>query len=406
MHRCRPDLEKCNVAIVSEEYPPHIHGGVGTFCYSLATSLSKRKISTTVFAGRSSRVVDKHINDYLEIVRLPFFNFPPRHVWFQLQNFSNISKKFSEHDFSLVHSASPEVSPICVYLKKKFRKPLVTSYHGYSSYEMKAFLDSPFSQASVQDLGFNIFEYPIYDAYNRISIAHSNRIVSCSYAVLNELRTVYRHLDLKKSCVINNGIDLNEFDDTRTNMVSQEKNREHTIVFFGRWYWSKGIQYLLEAVKMLRKEYPTLELRLCGKGPMEPKIRAFITKERLENNVRILGHVPRSVLLTEIMQADAVVLPSLREAQPISVLEAMACKRPVVVFDFPFVSEYIQDSVNGLLAKPKDSKDLAAKIGGLILDTRLQEKLGENAYKYVQQEHNWDIIAERYIELYNNILNN
>jgi glycosyltransferase involved in cell wall biosynthesis len=269
---------------------------------------------------------------------------------------------------------------------------------------MQAFLESPFSQASVQDLGFNVFEYPIYDVCNRISIAHSNRIISCSYAVLNELRTIYKHLDLEKSSVIYNGIDIGEFDNIRNNMVFREKTEDYAILFFGRLFWSKGISYLLAAFKLLLNEYPTLHLRLCGKGPMEPKIRAFISRENLTDNVHILGHVSRRELLTEIISADVVVLPSLREAQPISVLEAMACRKPVVAFNLPFAYEYIQDSYNGLLARARDSRDLAKKIGILLSNNDLRNSLGKNAYEFVLKHHNWDNLVNKYIDVYKKVI--
>ena len=78
------------------------------------------------------------------------------------------------------------------------------------------------------------------------------------------------------------------------------------------------------------------------------------------------------------MKADLVVLPSLREAQPISVLEAMACKKPVVVFDLPFAREYIEDMSNGLMANARDSKDLAEKISILLRDHKLRVEMGQS----------------------------
>jgi 1,4-alpha-glucan branching enzyme len=392
------------IALVSEEYPPHIHGGVGTFCYSLATWAAKRKIPTTVFTGKSKRLTKETVNEYLEIVRLPIYDIPPRHGWFQLQNFSNFSKYLTGNEYSIIHSISPEVSPICVYLKKKLRKPLITSYHGYTSYEMKAFLGTPFSQASIQDLAFNVIEFPIYDSYNRISIAYSDHIVTCSYAVLNEMRTLYKHLDLKRASVIYNGIDLAEFDNSRKDMPSLKQTADFTILFFGRWYWSKGLNYLIEAFKQVLNKYPNIQLRICGKGPMEPKILSMISSLNLGDKVQLLGHVSRHQLITEMLNADVITLPSLREAQPIAVLEAMACRKPVVVFNFPFVSEYIQDSFNGILAKAKDSNDLAKKIEELLIDQKLRQKIGENAYKYVANYHNWEKIADRYVELYKSIV--
>jgi N,N'-diacetylbacillosaminyl-diphospho-undecaprenol alpha-1,3-N-acetylgalactosaminyltransferase len=110
--------------------------------------------------------------------------------------------------------------------------------------------------------------------------------------------------------------------------------------------------------------------------------------------------VPREELFKKIREASLVVLPSIHEAQPVSMLEAMACKKPVVAFDFPFSNELVQNMYNGLLAKSGDVKDLSDKIRLLLTDRQLRLDLGQNAYEYVEKSHNWDTLAEKYIELY------
>jgi glycosyltransferase involved in cell wall biosynthesis len=392
-------LTNLKIALISEEFPPHIHGGTGTFCYSLATWLSNRKIDTTVFTGRSKTIERQRLNDHLEVIRLPIFDLPPRYFWFQLQNLSTLLRSLER--FSVLHSITPEISPLCVFLKNRLNKPLITSYHGYTSYEMKAFIDSPFLQSSLSDFGFNVLEYPLYDAANRLSLAKSDRIICCSYTILNELKTIYKRLDLNKASVIYNGIDMNEFQKVR--IENKEIIQKPTLLFFGRWFWSKGIPYLLEAFTSLSKMYPELQLEICGKGPMEDKIKQSISDSGLQDNVHLLGHVSRKTLLESMAKADVIVLPSLREAQPISVLEAMASRKPVVVFDLPFAKEYIKDSYNGLLAKPKDAVDLANKISALLSDSQLRKSLSTNAFNHVVDQHNWNKLIDDYISVYDQV---
>ena len=135
------------------------------------------------------------------------------------------------------------------------------------------------------------------------------------------------------------------------------------LIFMGRLYYYKGITYLIEAFEYLINDYPDLKLNIFGSGPMKDKIQTRILNRGLKNKIFVRGQVERSQLMQEILKSDVVVLPSLREAQPVSVLEAMALRKPVVVFDFNFAREYIIDKHNGFLARPKDSKDLASKIG-------------------------------------------
>jgi len=79
----------------------------------------------------------------------------------------------------------------------------------------------------------------------------------------------------------------------------------------------------------------------------------------------------------------------------------MACEKPVVAFDFPFSREIIQDLDNGLLAKPGDVQDLASKIRLILTDNELRARIGQRAFEYVRERHNWNVLVEKYVNLYN-----
>jgi len=96
-----------------------------------------------------------------------------------------------------------------------------------------------------------------------------------------------------------------------------------------------------------------------------------------------------------------VALPSLFEVGPsIAALEAMACKKPIVAFDTPFTREFIGSMWDGLLAKPYDVNDFAEKLYLLLTDSKLRNKLGQNAYEYVKQNHNWSTLVKKHIGIY------
>jgi N,N'-diacetylbacillosaminyl-diphospho-undecaprenol alpha-1,3-N-acetylgalactosaminyltransferase len=118
-----------------------------------------------------------------------------------------------------------------------------------------------------------------------------------------------------------------------------------------------------------------------------------------------MGQVSHKKLIAEIKKSHIVVFPSLNEAQPMFVLEAMACKKPVLAFDLPFARELITDMENGLLAKPCDVEDLSKKIQLLANDKTLRLRLGQAAYNNVKKKHNWDIQAEKYLEVYKRLIN-
>jgi glycosyltransferase involved in cell wall biosynthesis len=218
------------------------------------------------------------------------------------------------------------------------------------------------------------------------------------------MRSLYSNLDMKKSSVIYNGIDFQDIGKAEeTSRCLPNNQMDHTLLFYGRLSWLKGTSYLLEAFTRLLKEYPSTQLKIFGKGPMEEQISKSVVKNGLKGRVQLCGHIPRNKLLLEIIKSDIVVLPSLREAQPLSVLEAMACKKPVVVFDFPFVKEYVRDATTGLLANPLESQNLADKIEILLSDSKLRRRIGENSYNYTKKHHNWESLIDKYINIYRKI---
>jgi glycosyltransferase involved in cell wall biosynthesis len=401
-------LGSLNVALVSEEFPPFMFGGISTVCYDLAHSLSQKGIETTVFCGRSNRPAIERVNDYLEIVRLPCLNIPPRFLWFQLQNLFNLTKQLK--DRTLIHAVNPQVSPICIYLKKKLTKPLVTSYHGVPAYDLEAFINSPTSLWALGDFAYQVLEYPLNDSFSRISLVKSDHVVSCSHTTLNELRSIYGMPNPENSSVIYNGINFERIEKIQSDFRARAYGRDDgnlTLIYNGRLYWHKGITYLIKAFELLIHDFPNVKLKVFGTGPLGKKVQALVSTSGLREKVFILGYVEsHDQLLNEVMKADIAVFPSLREAQPMSALEAMAFGKPVVVFDLPFSREYVKNHYNGLLAVPKDPKDLADKIGILISDEGLCHRLGQNAYIYVKQHHNWASLVDKYVEIYSRVTNN
>jgi glycosyltransferase involved in cell wall biosynthesis len=89
------------------------------------------------------------------------------------------------------------------------------------------------------------------------------------------------------------------------------------------------------------------------------------------------------------------VLPSLREAQGISILEAMARRRPVVASAVGGIPEVITSGVDGLLVPPADPSALAAAVGSLLSSPVLREQIGEAGYRTVVERFSIDAQVKR-----------
>jgi len=382
------------VALISHE-----GGGTASVCYGLGQSLAKKKINTTIFTGTPKRVQQiEKLNDYLEIIRMPILNFPPRALWFQVLHIRKLLNLLK--DYTVIHGVSPDASFVLAFYKKKLRKPFVATIHGSIRAMQKAFVNTPVSCWTRGDFGFHVIEFPLHDYTISKILSGSDHIAVCSFTVLEELK-IYRSLDVKKATVIYNGINLDEIENTKASSTNKEDDL--SIIYAGRLFWTKGAIFLLKALQILRQDFKNVHLKIFGSGPLENRIREFVADADLRDCVSFRGHVSHKNLLAEVKTADLVVHPSIYEAQPMFALEAMACRKPVVVFDAPWGRELISNKNNGLLARMCDVKDLSNKIQLLLLDRKLRTKLGENAYNYVKQKHNWDIQVQKYLRMYEEV---
>jgi glycosyltransferase involved in cell wall biosynthesis len=128
------------------------------------------------------------------------------------------------------------------------------------------------------------------------------------------------------------------------------------LVCVGRLHPEKGHRHLLEAFAQLRSEGFSGVLCLVGVGAEEAVLRALVRSLRIEEDVAFLGW--RDDVLTIIASADLVIHPSLHEALPSAVIEAVALARPIVASDVSGVRDVLGDSEFGLVVPPGDTRAL------------------------------------------------
>ena len=390
-------MDNPRVALVSHEYPPYQIGGVGSYCYDLARFLSKKRVPTTVLCGRSAKREEERINDYLAVTRVPFPDLPLRAYWFQVRNYSFLRRAF--RDFDVVHAINPQSSGL-VTLPRLVAHDFVTTMHGVPKYRSRAFFNAPSNYWTLRELVSNTYEAAVDHALHELCFKNSSRIVAVSRNSLQEARAAFHHFPVDKATVIPNGIDFQRINRIRDSVKKSDQADDESVLFYGRLVWIKGILQLVEAVATLKTDLPGIRLKIAGMGPLLDTLRQVVRKLNLTENVQFLGYLSQDRVIAETIRSGIVALPSSYEAGSIGHLEAMACGKPLVAFDYPFIREYVTSHETGLLAKPGDSADLAAKIRLLVDDRRLRDTLAHNAFKFTFERHNWEMLAEKYRDLY------
>jgi len=147
----------------------------------------------------------------------------------------------------------------------------------------------------------------------------------------------------------------------------------------------KGHRYLLEAMPAIVNAVPNAWLLLVGEGSQTDALRAQASSLPLAagQGVVIAGFQTDIEAVTQAL--DVAVLPSLREAQGLALLEAMAARRPVVASAVGGIPETIRDGMHGLLVPPADPAALAAAVIRLARDAELRDRLAASGRRRVEE---------------------
>jgi len=235
--------------------------------------------------------------------------------------------------------------------------------------------------------------YSSYIHYILAKIVDESLLANIEFDVITtvsitSMRDIRRLFPDTKIIVTGNGVDTNVFKPLRV------PEKEGKIFSWGLMYHRKGFHLLMHAFRKVIKEYPIARLVLAGEGPEKTRLQKLSKDLGLSNKVIFLPKLSNDRLVYEINTSQIVVIPSLWEGFGLTVLEAMACKKPVIAFNIPAISELITNGLNGLLAPRGDVDALASSIVHLLNDKDLREKIAGNAYLFARK-FSWENIAEK-----------
>lgn len=204
--------------------------------------------------------------------------------------------------------------------------------------------------------------------------------------------------------IVPNGVDLARFDLPLTECALRHEFRiPHRAPLLGvvaRLEPEKGHRYLIDAMPAVLRGAPETWLVLVGEGSLDAELRAQAAALPTPARDRIVFTGRREDVAAITGEIDVAVLPSLREAQGISILEAMARRRPVVASAVGGIPEVLTDGVDGLLVPPADPAALAEACIRLACSPDLRRQLGEAGRETVEARFSLDAMVRRYEEIY------
>ena len=358
-------------------------GGVEKYVYYISRELVKfPDCSVKVVCANEPKTVSDEVYDNIEIHRLSF-----RGKVANTNVTPSLPSYLFKEDFDIVHTHVPtpwscDWSNVACRIRGK---PLVVTYHNDIIGSGVADLIAKFYNATALKL--------LLGRADRIIITQDDYINSPHLSGYED-----------KIVTIPNGVDSDIF------RPKYEKRSENQIFFLSvldKFHKYKGLDYLLEALTIVKKVIPNVNLVVGGKGELLDFYKNKCVELGLADNVEFKGFLSDEEVLDFYASSELFVLPSissLQEGFGIVVLEALSCKTPVVSTHIVGVSNDVIETNSGIIVEPEDTRALADAITRILEDKELARVMGENGRSLVQSKYEWKMIGEKIHSLYGELL--
>jgi glycosyltransferase involved in cell wall biosynthesis len=164
---------------------------------------------------------------------------------------------------------------------------------------------------------------------------------------------------------------------------------------------TKGLRYLLEAIKEVRPDFPAVRFRIFGDGPLYQELVDYAADLGLQSDDVFAGAFTQPDLPDIMAATDIFLMSSVLEGLPLALVEAMAYGRPIIATAVGGNAEIIADGVSGMLCPPRDSKCLSRRLAALLADGTLRNRLGQAAREaYERGAFRPPAVAQHHIAIY------
>lgn len=353
-----------------------MRGGGQESLFQLIEHLDKNKFRPFVIVPNDGDLVArlKSINVIVIIIGLPKvsgFN-----IWTSGKAVKKIIDTIKRYNIDLIHTDGPRNTFYGGLAAKIKRKPLV--WHIRVSEK---------------------------DKYDRLLYYLSSKLIFVAHSLRQRFDWVRSS---HKFVTIYNATNLSKFEFIETTAVFRNdygiKDEDLLIASIARIEPLKGQQYLINACGVLKNKIENFYLLLIGDIANRDYFRECLDvakKNKIEDRVIFTGFLNNiDQILKEV---DIFVLPSLSEAFPRSVIEAMAANKPVIVTDVGGCSEAIENGISGFLVPPKDSGAISRLIYTLSHDSKLKLEMEKAARLRAEKMFNINRNVELVEQLYQGI---
>jgi D-inositol-3-phosphate glycosyltransferase len=371
-------------------------GGMNVYVRELSRELGRMGVAVDVFTRSQNPAIDRVVamGEHVRVIHIPAgpeAPLPRAQVHRHLPEFVERVESFRRAEqltYDLIHGHYWLSGVVGLRLKEQWAVPYVQMFHTLGRLKNAA-------RSSEREPGLRL-------AWEERIIAEADRVVVAN--PVERAQMVWfdgAHPD--QITVIPCGVDTDLFHpmDQRAARERLGLSPSPLLLYVGRLTPIKGIETLLGAVRLLTVEKGRRDLILLviGGDTDEPEnghvafLRRRVDLLGLGGVVRFLGPQPQERLRLYYAAAHLTVMPSYYESFGMVALEAMACGSPVVASRVGGLTTTVRDGVTGFLVPDGDVHALADRLGHVLADPEMRQRLGREGVSWAAQ-HRWSCVAE------------
>jgi len=371
------------ILLVTEYYTPHIGGSEVVFS-NIAKKMAELGHITRVVTSRLPGTKKEEIIEKTKVFRVKV---PPKadRYWFAWLSIPEIWK--GARDADIIHTTTWTAAFPAWLVARLRRKPCLLSVH-----EVDVPVWQYWGKRGPVLWLHKLFEKVLFRLPFDKYVAVSQYTKDCL--------TGYFNIHPDKIETIYNGVDYGLFNPTKANgsIIRKQLGLDSKFVYmyYGRPGFTKGVEYLIQAVPSILRAIPNSRLLLVLSH--EPKdryyrIRRMLQELKIESNIIMVDPVLRNELPAYIDAADCIVVPSLSEGFGFTAAEACAMGKPVVATNVGSLPEVVSGMY--VLVEPRNPEAIAEGI--------------ERVYKGEVEDSgrkifSWDECADRYLKIYEQLI--
>lgn len=382
-------------------------GGQVTYVLELSKHLAEHGIEVDIYTRRfGDRSEDDPVTPDVRVVRIPCGTnefIRKEDLFPYLDELADNMADYiaaNELDYDLVHAHYWDAGYSGMNLSKRLGLPFFFTAHSLGAWKKEQMGGDP---AKMEKL-FNFSQ----------RIEWENKIFENATAqtvTTVDGRDTYKRLYSFESpnlVIIPPGVDTKRFRPLADDETNRKLDVPVDFVFaLSRIDSNKGLDYLIRAFGHIKGE--TTSHLVIGGGSRNPKEHEVEVKKHLtdivdeldlSDRVTFTGYVPDEDLDTYYRQARLFVLPSKYEPFGMTVLEAMACRTPVVATALGGIRHALTDGVDSLLVDPSVPEKLGGAILRVLTDSGLAGNLAGAGYDLIRKSFSWESIAEQTLSFY------